>query len=168
LLQAAQRVVAAEPDTFFLIMGYPGTDTYARQAARLGLAGVTSFPGRIPYAQAHRYLALGDIAVKPKLSLTEGAGSIFNYIAMGLPVVAFDTPQAREIMGPDGHYARRGDAVSLADELLRLLRNPEAAQSQVERLRRRAATDYSWQRRGGELEAIYHMLIARARALQPA
>jgi glycosyltransferase involved in cell wall biosynthesis len=168
LLQAAKRVVAAEPNAFFLIMGYPGTDTYARQAAQLGLAGVTSFPGRIPYLQAHRYLALGDLAVKPKLSLTEGAGSIFNYIAMGLPVVAFDTPQAREIMGRDGNYARRGDAASLAGEILRLLRDPGSARPQVERLRRRAATDYSWQRRGGELDALYHMLIARARALQPA
>jgi glycosyltransferase involved in cell wall biosynthesis len=164
LLQAARQVAAAEPRVHFLIMGYPGVDTYARLAADLGLATVTSFPGRIPYTEAHRYLALGDVAVAPKLSRTEGAGKIFNYIAMGLPVVAFDTPAAREIMGTDGHYARRGDSRSLAEQILRLLRGPEAARPAVERLRRRAEIEYSWNRRGRELSAIYDLLLTRARA----
>lgn len=165
LLEAARQVVAALPTAFFLIMGYPGTDTYARQAARLGLAHHTSFPGRIPYTEAHRYLALGDVAVAPKLSLTEGAGKIYNYIAMGLPVVAFDTPVAREILDGDGFFARPGDAADLADQLLRLLRNPAIARGRTERLRRRAEADYSWRHRGGELDAIYHALIARRQAV---
>lgn len=168
LLEAAHRVAAAEPAAYFLIGGYPGADTYARRAAQLGLAAHTSFPGRIPYAELHRYLALGDIAVAPKLSLTEGAGKIFNYIAMGLPVVAFDTPVAREIMGRDGHYARRGDVEGLADQILRLMRAPQAARPCVERLRRRAEAEYSWRRRGGELNAIYDLLLARKPVLRTA
>lgn len=165
LLEAARQVVAAEPKAFFLIMGYPGADTYARQAARLGLANHTSFPGRIPYTEAHRYLALGDVAVAPKLSRTEGAGKIYNYIASGLPVVAFDTPVAREILGRDGHYARRGDAASLAEQLLRLVQHPATARPRAERLRRRAESEYSWHDRGGELDAIYQTLVARRQAV---
>lgn len=168
LLKAAQQVIAVEPETHFLIMGYPGTDSYARLAAALGLAGCTSFPGRIPYADAHRYLALGDIAVAPKLSQTEGAGKIFNYIASALPVVAFDTPVAREIMGPHGFYAPIGDANALADQLVRLIRQPAQARPHIARLRHRAITDYSWHRRGAELDAIYHRLVTGARALLPA
>ena len=168
LLEAARRIVAVEPAAHFLIMGYPGTDTYAQQAARLGLAHYTSFPGRIPYAEAQCYLALGDIAAAPKLSLTEGAGKIYNYIAMGLPVVAFDTPVAREIMGGDGYYAPAGDAAGLAEQILRVMRAPEAARSCVERLRRRAETDYSWRQRGGELNAIYESLLRQAAVVQPA
>jgi glycosyltransferase involved in cell wall biosynthesis len=165
LLEAARHVVAVEPNAFFLIMGYPGVDRYSRAAARLGLAAHTSFPGRIPYTEAHRYLALGDIAVAPKLSLTEGAGKIYNYIATGLPVVAFDTPVAREILGADGFYARPGDAASLADRLVQLVRDPASARPPVDRLRRRAEADYSWRQRGAELEAIYHGLIARRQAV---
>ncbi|MCC6627869.1 MAG: glycosyltransferase family 4 protein [Chloroflexi bacterium] len=165
LLQAAQRVVAAAPEAFFLIMGYPGVDTYARQAARLGLTRHTSFPGRIPYATAHRFLALGDIAVAPKLSATEGAGKIYNYIASGLPVVAFDTPVAREILGGDGYYAPSGNVEELANAILALVRNPAAARERTARLRRLAETDYSWRHRGRELDQIYHSLIARRQEL---
>ena len=38
---------------------------------------------------------LGDVAVAPKMSETEGAGKIVNYLAMGLPVVTFDTQVSR-------------------------------------------------------------------------
>jgi glycosyltransferase involved in cell wall biosynthesis len=168
LLAAARQVVAAAPESFFLIMGYPSADRYARLAAEFGLTSHTSFPGRIPYAESHRYLALGDIAVAPKLSQTEGAGKIFNYIAMGLPVVAFDTPVAREILGPLGYYAQRGNAASLADQLLNLVHQPAQATARVAQLRRRAEEEYSWSRRGAELAAIYTRLIQPTTAIRPA
>ena len=151
-------------------MGYPGVDRYARQAARAGAGRPHQLPRPHPlHARRTAILALGDIAVAPKLSLTEGAGKIYNYIATGLPVVAFDTPVAREILGADGYYARPGDAASLADCLLRLVRDPASACPRVDRLRRRAEADYSWSHRGAELDAIYHALIARRQAvLSPA
>ena len=94
LLEAASIIVNewGRRDVHFLVMGFPGVDTYRSQAGALGLNGYVSFPGRIPYADAPRFLAVGDVAVAPKLSLTEGAGKIGNYMAMGLPVVTFDTP----------------------------------------------------------------------------
>ena len=38
------------------------------------------------------------MAAAPKMSRTEGNGKIANYMAMGLPTVAFETPVAREIL----------------------------------------------------------------------
>ena len=88
-------------------------------AQQLGLAEHTTFTGKIPYRQARDYLALGDVAVAPKLSATEGSGKILNYMAMGLPTVAFETPVSREYLGDDGIYATPGDPQSLAEALLR-------------------------------------------------
>ncbi len=59
-----------------------------------------AFTGKIPYDRAPEYLAFGDVAVAPKLSATEGSGKILNYMAMGLPVVAYDTPVSREYLVP--------------------------------------------------------------------
>jgi glycosyltransferase involved in cell wall biosynthesis len=111
-------------DVHFLVMGFPGVDTYRSQADRLGLNGHASFPGRIPYADVPRFLAVGDVAVAPKLSATEGAGKIGNYMAMALPVVAFDTPISHEYLGSLGVYALRGNPRSLAEKLREVLDDP--------------------------------------------
>ena len=55
-------------------------------------------PGVVPREQNASRLALGDIAAGPKLSATEGAGKLLNYMSIGLPTVAFDTPVSREYL----------------------------------------------------------------------
>lgn len=161
LLEAARRVVAREPRAFFLIGGFPGNEAYRLQAEALGLGASTSFPGRIPYSAAEEFLALGDIAVGPKLSETEGNGKLYNYMALGLPTVAFDTPANREILGEHGLYARYGDADDLAARLLALLTlPPERATAEFgQPLRARAVARLSWEARTAELLRIYDRLL---------
>jgi glycosyltransferase involved in cell wall biosynthesis len=144
LLEAARQVVAVRPDTHFLIMGYPGHHYYQAVAQGLGLGGFTTFTGRIPYAEAPYYLAIGDVAVSPKLSETEGNGKLLNYMACGLPTVSFRAPVSQEILGPDGVYAEYGSAASLAEKLLMLLDAP-AEQARVGRaLRARVVAEKAW------------------------
>ncbi len=155
LLQAAAQVLRRTPEAFFLIMGFPGNERYRVLAERLGIAHRVSLPGQIPYLDAHRYLALGDVAVAPKLSETEGNQKIFNYLATGLPVVAFDTPASREILGDHATYATRGDVDSLADRLVTLLTHPATAQRVGLAGRMNALQNFSWERRGAELLRAY-------------
>jgi glycosyltransferase involved in cell wall biosynthesis len=89
------------------------------------------------------------------LSLTEGAGKILNYMAAGLPTVAFDTPVAREYMAHSGVYAARGDARSLADRILELMAAPDQRQAVGAALRARAASRFSWERAAQTVEAVY-------------
>ncbi len=112
LLQAATHLLKQRDDVHFLIMGFPAEHRYRQMAGRLGVAEHTTFTGKIPYQQARDFLALGDVAVAPKLSATEGSGKILNYMAMGLPTVAFDTPVSREYLGDLGIYATPGDSAS--------------------------------------------------------
>jgi glycosyltransferase involved in cell wall biosynthesis len=160
LLQAARRVVDICPDTFFLIMGFPGNEAYYHESSRLGLSQNTSFPGRIPYQDAHRYLNVADIAVAPKMSLTEGNGKLYNYMAMGLPVVAFDAPANREILGDCGIYAEHGNVDDLTEKLLWSLKHRAEAAEIGCRLRERAVQDLSWEGRVDELLDVYERLLA--------
>ena len=105
LLQAAAHLVQQRGDVHFLIMGFPAVDEYQQKAMQLGVDDHVTFTGKIPYRQAREFLAVGDIAVAPKLSATEGSGKILNYMAMGLPTVAFDMPVSREYLGDLGIYA---------------------------------------------------------------
>jgi glycosyltransferase involved in cell wall biosynthesis len=146
LLQAARAVLQRRDDVHFLIMGFPAVEHYRDVARQLGLAERTTFTGKIPYHEARDFLALGDIAVAPKLSATEGSGKILNYMAMGLPTVAFDTPVSREYLGGEGIYAVPGESASLAQALLEALSDEANAPngSRRENLRQMALAGYSW------------------------
>ena len=160
IVEAAQKVIAAQPNTHFLIMGYPGYNEYYDLAQRLGMSDHMTFAGRVPYEHAAHFLRVGDIALAPKLSLTEGAGKILNYMACALPTVAFDTPQAREYMAQFGVYADRGDVNSLAEKIVELLRDPEQAYLRGQALRARAISRFSWDDAARRLLGVYEAIRA--------
>jgi glycosyltransferase involved in cell wall biosynthesis len=159
LLQAAQKILARGKDVHFLLMGYPGTARYYQRAYEMGIADRVLFPGRIPYQDIARWLSVGNIAVAPKLSRTEGNGKILNYMASGLPVVAFDNPVARDYLGEDGVYAPPGDSDALARGIESLLADREAAQALGKKLRARALEKFSWDTSARKIEAAYARLV---------
>jgi len=160
LVQAAQITRSRGLDLHFLIMGFPSVSYYQQMARELGVSDRVTFTGKVPYEEAPAHLALSDIAVAPKLSATEGAGKILNYMAMGLPVVAFDTPINREYMGPLGAYAGPdGDPVNLADAITELANRPERREELGAALRVRAAQHFSWERSGHELIRAYRQAL---------
>jgi len=142
-------------DTHFLIMGFPSVDYYRMQAKQLGIEDLVTLPGKIPYWEAPRYLALGDVAVAPKISTTEGSGKLLNYMALGLPTVAFDTPVSREYLSEWGIYAERGNPVALAEAIASLLHDQNRRRELGDQLRRRAIENYSWRSAGKKISEIY-------------
>lgn len=167
LLQAMQIIRQRWADVHLLLMGFPGVAHYQQMAAALGVQDRVTFTGRVFYEEAARHLALGAVAVAPKLSLTEGAGKLLNYMAMGLPTVAFDTPVAHEYLGRAGLFATRGDSASLAEQIMRALDDPALGEGLGRALRQRAIDHFQWQRAGAQLEAAYASLRSR-KEMQPA
>jgi glycosyltransferase involved in cell wall biosynthesis len=164
LLQAAAEVLRQREDVHFLIMGFPSVAHYQAMAHSLGLADHTTFTGKIPYPSARGFLAVGHVAVAPKLSATEGSGKILNYMAMGLPTVAFETPVSREYLGEVGIYATPGDPVSLAQALLHALSQvPDPQRSQ--QLRRMAVENYTWDRAVQAIIQAYESVCRRVPAV---
>lgn len=155
LLQAMQRIRQTHPNAYLLLMGFPRVDYYQSVAHQLGIADRVIFTGRVPYGEAPAYLRLGDIAAAPKLSLTEGAGKLLNYMALGLPTVAFDTSVAREYLGASGAYAERGSVESLAAKLTHLLDDADGRQTLGKQLRQRAIDLYNWQRAAYKIVDVY-------------
>jgi glycosyltransferase involved in cell wall biosynthesis len=161
LLEAVPRVLARVPEAHFLVMGYPHEDRYRQMARDLGVAEHVSLPGRIDYDQAARYLALGEVAVGPKLSETESNGKLYNYMACALPTVAFDTPPSHEILGDLGVYAPHGDVAALAEAIAGLLENPVEARQLGLALRQRVIERFSWQNTARQLLTAYDQAAAR-------
>ena len=157
LVDAIHKLVRGEgrEDLHFLIMGYPGVQGYQAYAQALGLSDYVTFTGRVPYEEAPKMLALGDVAVAPKISTTEGSGKVLNYMAMALPTVAFDTPVHREYLGESGIYAERGRADALAGALSWVLDHESQGREIGAQLRERVQTLFSWDHAGRLIEKVY-------------
>jgi len=162
LLQALASLVHLEPRAHLLLMGFPFLDRYRAMAARLGVADHVTFTGPVPYEDAPLYLALGQVAVAPKLSATEGSGKVLTYMAAGLPVAAFDTPVHREYLGDEGVYAPAGDAAALAAALASLLADPQGAAARGRALRQRVISAYTWEHAATVLETAYGRVLGRS------
>ncbi len=163
LLQAAASLRAQGEAVSFLVMGFPQVHHYRQYAHNLGLTDEdVIFTGKMPYEDIPAYLALGDVAAAPKISATEGSGKILNYMAMALPVVAYDTPVSREYLNNLGLYAApAGDAEALAQTLRAILHAPDKAAQLGARLRERADRHFSWNRTGRQILRIYEKLWQR-------
>jgi len=163
LLQAARHLKERGIPFHLLIMGFPSVEHYQEMATGLGIGKSVTFTGKVPYEEAPSHLALGDIAVAPKLSSTEGAGKILNYMAMELPTVAFDTPVSREYLGTLGTYAApAGEPAALAAAMESLLAAPIHRRDLGRKLRERARRHFSWDQSGRYLLKIYRAALQRA------
>jgi glycosyltransferase involved in cell wall biosynthesis len=163
MLKAAASLRAQDEAVTFLVMGFPQVEHYRQYAHDLGLTDQdVIFTGKMPYEEIPAHLALGDVAVAPKISATEGSGKILNYMAMALPVVVYDTPVSREYLNNLGLYATPvGDADALAQALHAILHDPAGATQLGARLRERADKHFSWSRTGRQLLRVYEKLWQR-------
>jgi len=162
LLEAAAHLVQQRGDVHFLIMGFPAVEQYQQKALKLEVADHVTFTGKIPYQQARDYLAVGDVAVAPKLSATEGSGKILNYMAMALPTVAFDMPVSREYLGELGIYATPADPLSLAQALYEGLFNDDH-RSTGRQLRQIVKERFTWDHAADTILHTYQAVCQRKR-----
>lgn len=159
LLRAIPLVLSEIPATRFVLVGYP-VEECKLEVERDNLDHVVSLCGRVDYFDLFTYLGLADVAVDPKSeSSGEGSGKITNYMGAGLPVVCFDTPANRAILGENGMYAGIGDHKDLAKNILNLLHDPAKAKATGAANRQRILNEFSWESSGKVLEDIYHRVL---------
>ena len=166
LLTAIPHVLNVKQDIHFLIMGYPNVEDYQRQAKELGVDGHVTFTGRVDYNDAPTYLGACDVAVSPKLLSSEANGKLLNYMALGIPVIASDTPVNRDILGENGIFFQVGDPFELAKAITTTLSNPDHAENLGRGLRNRAIKEYSWKVIGDQIVETYGMLLGAQPALK--
>jgi glycosyltransferase involved in cell wall biosynthesis len=164
LLDGIALIKNKAPEIRFLLMGFPD-EKYRRKATEIGVDDVITFSGRLSYDHAPLYLSAGDLAVSPKLTLTEANGKLFNYMACGLPTVVFDNEINREILGDDGMYVAHGDTAAFAETILSALNDRENLTSLSCKVRERAIRMHSWSARSLQLVAVYKRLLACSRSL---
>ncbi|WP_035985009.1 glycosyltransferase family 4 protein [Leptolyngbya sp. KIOST-1] len=124
-----------------------------------GLGAAVTWHGRVSPQQIPRLLAAVDVAVAPYPQLENFYFSplkVYEYMAAGLPVVASDLGQLRQIIRPgiDGLLCPPGDAAALADRLRQLEAQPRLRQRLGRAARQTVVEHHSWDRRVREILAV--------------
>ncbi len=158
LIESAAEMKQRGERVHFLIMGYPNVEHYRSIAELWGVAEQMTFMGRVPFADAPYFLAACDVAVAPKMSMSEGSGKLLNYMAMRLPIVAYDTSVNREYLGDLGVYAEPGDVGAFTEAIALLVREPERRRELGEQLRARVIEQFSWQAAAERILEVYQLL----------
>ena len=138
LIDAWKIVVAASPNARLAIIG-GGIDMQAARARvrALGLEGNIEFLGPILDATlAFSTLRTARLFLHPSFK-ENWAIAIGEAMALGMPVIAFDLPELKEVWGEAFRAVPRGDSSAFAHEILALLADDAGRRNLAERGRAR-------------------------------
>jgi len=159
-LRAAQLVSNPVSDAAFLLAGEGELTEQLRAFAKeLGIEQRTHFLGRCDNIGA--VLQVSDVCVLS--SKAEGfSNSILEYMAAACPVVATNVGGASEaiIEGETGYLVASGDESTMAERIIRLLREPEKARAMGERGRSIVEEKFSCEAQLERTEQLYETLLS--------
>jgi glycosyltransferase involved in cell wall biosynthesis len=165
-VSAARSILDERPGQvrFLAIGGGNQLEAVRAQAAGLGLSDEDlSFSGRIPDEQVRVALSTADLAISPDPANEFNEYCTMNktleYMAVGLPVVAFDLEETRVSAAKAAEYAEPNDPIGLARIAIRLLDEPEKRARMAAVGRQRIAGPLSWERSAESLLAAYQMAL---------
>jgi glycosyltransferase involved in cell wall biosynthesis len=138
----------------FLIIGYPVADLESFLSQQ-ELTGVPTLTGQVAFEKLPSYLQLADIAIDPKFSdAGEGSGKMLNYLACGLPVLAFDSRNNRNFLASEATLPKTVEA--MAQRLIELLSDEALLKNMGDANFAHFESNYSWNQTKSQLAAVYH------------
>ena len=152
-------------DIAFTLIG--SGDCFAELVAlrdSLGLAGYVEFTGRVPDEQVTRILSTADVGLSPDpknpLNDLSTMNKSMEYMAFGLPVVAFDLRETRVSVAGAGVYVRPNDIREYAEAIVELM-DDESKRAELGKLARvRVEQELAWNYQERAYLGVYHRLTS--------
>jgi PEP-CTERM/exosortase A-associated glycosyltransferase len=162
LLQALPQMLRQRPSIRLLLVGGGNEeDALKLRAVERGIKDKVVFAGRVAHEEVQHYYDLVDVLAYPRrrTRLTEMVTPLkpLEAMAQGRAVVASDVGGHRELIrdGETGRLFEAGSAVALANAVLGLLRERDAAASMRAQARRFVETERSWARSVRRYAEVY-------------
>jgi len=155
-------------DVAFTFMG--AGDSYPEIVAlrdELGLQDYVELPGRVPDETVLDVLSTAAVGLSPDpknpLNDVSTMNKTLEYMAFGLPVVAFDLKETRVSAGDAASYIESGDIAAYAKEIVELLDNREQREAMGRLGRLRIEEELGWPYQRDAYIGVYDELVARHR-----
>jgi glycosyltransferase involved in cell wall biosynthesis len=149
VIELAERVVRGlgREDCGFVVLGDGECLDEMRQLVTdRGLDRWVRLPGWLSEAEVFTHLATAAVGVDTSLQAEVSPVKALEYMAAGLPLVAFDLPETRRITDGAGVLVRPGDLDALARALVDLLDDPAGRRELGTVGRDRVREELAWER----------------------
>ncbi len=166
-LRAAHEIVhgRGRTDVSFLLMGKGDSyDELCALRSELGLDEYVEMPGRVPDEFVATALSTADIGLCPDpknpLNDLSTMNKTMEYMAFGLPVVAFDLRETRVSASDAAAYAVPNEVEDFADQILSLLDDPERRDQMGRFGRQRVLRELDWRHQRDAYLGVYDDLTS--------
>ncbi len=171
LLDAVVHIVhdLGRTDCGFAVLGDGECLEEARaQSARLGLEAWVDFPGWLPEEKVFSYLASADLGLDTSLQNEISPVKVMEYMAFGLPFVAFDVRETRAMGEGASVLVPPADVESYARQVIALLDNDARRCEMGQAGRERVRADLAWDRQLAVYLGVMRRLSPRGPQAPPA
>lgn len=160
-------------DCHFAFLGFGDElENLRRLACELDLEEWVTFTGRATTPTVVDYLSTADVGLSPDPPTPFNDCSTMNktmeYMAFGLPVVAFGLTETRVSAGPAAVYVDATGPVAFGDALARLLDDPERRRRMGDAGRQRVHDVLAWEHQQPRYVAVWDRLLRPTQPPEPA
>jgi glycosyltransferase involved in cell wall biosynthesis len=168
-IQAAAYVVhdIHRQDVSFTFMG--AGDCYDEILAlrdALGLQDYVELPGRVPDETVIDVLSTADVGLSPDpknpLNDVSTMNKTLEYMAFGMPVIAFDLKETRVSANGAGSYVPSGDVAAYARAIVELVDDDEKRDDMGREGRLRIEKELGWPHQRDSYVEVYDRLVGRS------
>ncbi len=167
VLRVADRVVhkLGRQDVSFTLIGSGDCfDELVAMRDELGLQGYVEMTGRVPDEAVAAIMSSADVGISPDpknpLNDVSTMNKTMEYMAFGLPVVAFDLHETRVSAQGAGLYATPNDVDEMAELLVQLLDDKPRRVAMGADGRARVENELAWQHQAPIYAKVYSRLVA--------
>lgn len=149
LLDAFVKIAESSPKAALLLIGDgPERDNIERKVRELSLSDRVIFTGSIPHKELPSYISLFDVGVMPDSNEYGSPMKIFEYMALGKPVVVPDYGPLEDVVvsGEQGVIFERKNVHSLSDALCQIMNNTGLRDSMAKNARNAIESKHNWLR----------------------
>jgi len=165
LLQSIHNIVHKQGRKnihFGLVGGGTEIENLKRYSKKLDVEDYVTFTGRVPDNELLEMLNTADVCVNPDIANDMNDKSTMNkimeYMALGKPIVQFDLAEGRVSAQDASLYAKKNDAIDLANKLIVLIENPLLRNNMGAYGKKRVINELEWEHEAPKLIEAYREL----------
>jgi glycosyltransferase involved in cell wall biosynthesis len=138
-----------------------------RLVDELAIRPHVEFTGWLQEDEVFDRLRVADVGLEPNMEPVVSPVKVMEYMACGLPFVAFDLPESRALGGDSGEYVTPGDVVAFAEAVERLLDDADRRAKLGQAGRRRVIERIAWEHQETAYLGVFRNLLAQPRRRRP-